>query len=117
MSERTVWVVEFLTSGMSGESWYPREEDARRDFGIEVGHKDGAVRLVRLTLDEERLDLVGVPPIPEDRDSNPIQSAVEDVRGNMGWKDASTYAAYGVRTLLVDQVVSDKSVLPWNFGN
>lgn len=117
MSERTIWMVEFLTPGLDGQDWFPREEDARKAFDSEAKHEDTAVRLIRIVLDEDRLGLVGMPEIPEDREDNPIQSAVEDVRDNMGWKDTSTYAAYGVRALEMDRAVKDESILPWNFGS
>lgn len=117
MGERTVWMVEFLTPGLAGQDWFNREEDAAKAFAGEARNPEtGAVRLVRITLDEERLGITGMPLIPEDREDNPIQYAVEDVRDNMSWKDTSTYAAYGIRALEIDREVGDESVLPWNLG-
>lgn len=117
MGERTVWMVEFLTPGMAGQDWFPREEDAAKAFAGEARDRDvAAVRLVRITLDEELLGIVGLPLIPEDREDNPIQNAVEAVRDSMSWKDTSTYVAYGIEALEVDREVGDESVLPWNFG-
>ena len=117
MGSRTVWMVEFLTPGTAGQDWFPREEDGRWHFANVARDRDvAAVRLVRVILDEERLGIVGFPLIPEDREHNPVQYAVEDVRDHMSWKDTSTYVAYGVEALEVDRKVSDESVLPWNFG-
>jgi len=117
MGKRRIWMVEFLTPGMAGQDWFPQEDDARKSFSLRATDGDaGAVRLVRIDLDEERLGIVGMPLVPEDREDNPIQHAVEDVRDNMSWKDTSTYRTYGVEALEMDRDISDESILPWNFG-